>query len=223
MHLIVLFRLLCADRYGDGIKEPGSYSITLNGNAFETNNDFGFSETTSFVVGISAEEERRRSWASVLYEDFDVGLGKFVAGGFDAMYVADRFGRNGLVMIKHGIDNSDEASITSENIPLEDLGGFAQFKVVFSFYAKNIGPGDGFCLDYRAGEVSAWTEANCWPGRNNNWPGRNNNVENGKWNDKVTWEFQPGLAMSITIRFRGFSSDDMKRVFIDKIHLYGSK
>ena len=211
IYLIVLFRLLCADRFGDGIEEPGSYSIDFNGNVFETNNDFGSSETTRFVVGIPNDdraEDRQKSWSSVLYEDFDSGLGKFVSGGYDAMYTADRFGRNGLVMIKHGIDNSDEASITSENISLDDPGGFTKFKVVFSFYASNIGAGDGFCLDYRADEV--WTEANCWP-----------SVENGKWNDEVTWGFQPGLARSIAIRFRGFSSDDMKRIFIDKIQLYG--
>jgi len=130
------------------------------------------------------------------------------------VYTADRFGRNGLVMIKDGIDISDEASITSENISLDDRGGFAKFKVVFSFYASNIGAGDGFCLDYRADGVLVWTEAKCWPS--------GDDVENGKWNDGVTWGFQPGPVMSVAIRFRGFSSDDMKRVFIDKIQLYGS-
>jgi hypothetical protein len=180
---------------------------------FATNNTFGFSETTRFVVGIPVEA-RQPSWSSVLYEDFGDGFGKFVAGGFDAIYTAGRFGRNGLVMIKHGVSNFDEASITSGNISLDDRGGFARFKVVFSFYANNIGLGDGFCLDYQVNEASAWTEANCWPS--------GEDIENGEWHDDVAWEFQPGLVMSIGIRFRSFSADDMKRVFIDEIHLFGS-
>jgi hypothetical protein len=180
----------------------------------ETSNDFGFNETTTFVVGIPVDANQP-SWSSVLYEDFDDGFGNFVAGGFDATYIPSRFGRNGLVMIKHGIDNHDKASINSGNISLADRGGFTRFKVALSFYGSNIGPDDGFCLDYRASEVSSWTQANCWPS--------GVDAENGKWNDDVAWEFQPGLAMSIDIRFSGFSADKMRRVFIDKIQLFGSK
>ncbi len=201
------------DKYGDGIKEPGSYTIIFNGNVLKTNSDFGFDETTTFVVGIPVDA-RQPNWSSVLYEDFDDGFGYFVAGGVDAIYTPSRFGRNGLVMIKHGIDNNEEASINSKNISLDNRGGFTRFKVLFSFYASNIGLYDGFCLDYRTNEISVWTEADCWP--------NGDDVENGKWNDDVAWEFQTGLAMSIGIRFRGFSADNMRRVFIDKIHLFGS-
>lgn len=203
----------CTDNYGDGIKEPGSYTITFNGSVLKTGNDFGFNQTTTFVVGIPVDD-RPPSWSSVLYEDFGDGLGNFVTGGFDATYIPSRFERSGLIMIKHGIDNYDEASINSGSIPLDDRDGFTRFKVTFSFYASNIGPDDGFCLDYRANEVSAWTQADCWPS--------GDDVENGKWNDDVAWEFQTGFATSIDIRFRGFSADKMRRVFIDKIHLFGS-
>ena len=186
---------------------------------FETKPNFGFSETTTFVVRNPAEAEASHpSWHSIISESFDNGFGEeFISGGLDAMYTANKFGRSGLVMIKHGINNYNEASISSRNISLiKDHGGsFVKFKVVFSFFASNLEEKDGFCLDYQTNEATTWSNTACWL-----------QLDTGRWNDNVVWVFEPGeatLLTSIRIRFRGFLANNMKRVFIDKIDLFGSK
>lgn len=184
---------------------------------FESKPNFGFYETTTFVVSNNAVEAEasQPSWYSIMYEAFDNGFGAFISGGLDAVYTARKFGRSGLVMIKHGINNYNDASISSRNIFLSDHGGFLKFKVVFSFYASNLEEKDGFCLDYQTNEATTWSKAKCWL-----------KLDTGKWNDNVVWVFEPEdatLLTSIRIRFRGFSSNNMNRVFIDKIDLYGSK
>jgi len=194
------FLIPCADKFGDGLDEPGSYTLTLYDIVFETKPNFGFSETTTFVVGNPAEAEASQpSWNSIMSEAFDNGFGEeFVSGGLDTIYTTSKFGRSGLVMIKHGINNYNEASISSRNISLinDHGGGFLKFKVVFSFYASNLEEKDGFCLDYQANEATTWSKAKCWF-----------KLDTGKWNDDVVWVFEPGdatLLTSIRIRFRDF-------------------
>ncbi len=116
-------------------------------------------------------------------------------------------------MVKSGRVNYDQASIYSSSILLDDYGGFAQFKVVFSYYTSNTGADDGFCLDYRA--TSDWVLAKCWE--------NGMDFENRKWYDDESLVFrtETKLSTSISIRFRGFSSDISNRIFFDKIELFG--
>eukprot|EP00578_Thalassiosira_sp_NH16_P010537 CAMPEP_0181112464 /NCGR_PEP_ID=MMETSP1071-20121207/19828_1 /TAXON_ID=35127 /ORGANISM="Thalassiosira sp., Strain NH16" /LENGTH=808 /DNA_ID=CAMNT_0023196437 /DNA_START=68 /DNA_END=2494 /DNA_ORIENTATION=+ len=206
------------DIYGDGITKPGYYSISLDGNTLATNSDFGSSETTQFTVSEPSSSPAGSSkWESLLFDDFGNGFGNnFYDGGVDAMYAGDKFGRNGLVVVKRGIGNGEIASIYSKNMLLEDRGGFTKFKVVFSFYANNsIERDDGFCLDYKANRASTWSRANCWESMKD--------FENGKWYDDTRWKFQPParVTKSIRIRFRGFSTENNDRIFFDKVELYG--
>eukprot|EP00579_Thalassiosira_antarctica_P015869 CAMPEP_0201945774 /NCGR_PEP_ID=MMETSP0903-20130614/54076_1 /ASSEMBLY_ACC=CAM_ASM_000552 /TAXON_ID=420261 /ORGANISM="Thalassiosira antarctica, Strain CCMP982" /LENGTH=1119 /DNA_ID=CAMNT_0048488849 /DNA_START=137 /DNA_END=3498 /DNA_ORIENTATION=- len=205
------------DIYGDGITAPGFYSITLDGRTLARNSNFGTKEITSFTIDSSQNiiiEPRQPDWISLLYEGFSNGFGKFNDGGADAIHVDRKFGRNGMVMIKEGTTNYHQASVFSNNIPLNDRD-FTKFKVVFSFYANSMEMNDRFCLDYSANGASAWSRAKCWRS--------GGDFENGDWNDNVEWVFQPtaNAVNSIRIRFRGFSSENFDRVFIDKIQLFG--
>jgi hypothetical protein len=214
--------LYLADKFGDGLNQPGYYSLKLNGNILVTNSKFGNSETTSFVINATiADLDARQpdpTWTSILYEGFDSGIGKFIDGGVDAAYVDSRFERNGLVMVKSGRVNYGQASIYSNNIQLDDAGGYTLFKVVFSYYASQIEINDGFCLDYQANGDSDWTMAKCWE--------KGVDFDNRKWYDDESLEFRPGtgtdLSISISIRFRGFSADVTNRIFFDKIELFGT-
>ena len=206
------------DKFGDGLNQPGYYAIKLNGNILVTNSKFGNSETTSFVINATITQLDARqpnpTWTSILYEGFDNGVGEFVDGGLDAAYVDVRFGRNGLAMVKSGRIDYEQASIYSSNIQLDDYGGFTQFKVVFSYYTSNTGADDGFCLDYRANGASEWILAKCWE--------NGLDFENRKWYDDESLVFRTELSTSISIRFRGFSSDISNRIFFDEIELFGS-
>ncbi|KAL7525421.1 hypothetical protein ACHAXR_000997 [Thalassiosira sp. AJA248-18] len=79
-----------------------------------------------------------------------------------------------------------------------------------------MGFGDRFCLDYSAnGSASTWSRAKCW--------GSGRDFDPGRWNDDVSWAFQAtaNTVNSIRIRFRGFSAENLDRVFIDKVQLFG--
>ena len=211
---------ILSDKFGDGINQPGYYTLKLNGNTLVTNNKFGNFETTRFVVNATTTQLDARhpdpTWTSILYEDFDDGIGAFIDGGQDAAYVESRFGRTGLVMVKSGSINFKQASIYSDNIQLNDSGGYTQFMVVFSYYASNTGTSDGFCLEYQADGASIWAVAKCWQ--------NGDDFENQKWYDDESLVFRPStdLSTSISIRFRGDSDDVMDRLFFDKIELFGS-
>ena len=185
-----------------------------------TNSKFGKSETTSFIINATTTQLDARqpdpAWIPILSEGFDNGFGQFFDGGTDAAYVDSRFGRNGLVMVKSGRANYDQASIYSDNIQLSDSGGYSQFMVALSYYASNTGVDDGFCLDYQANGDSDWAMAKCWE--------NGADFDNRKWYDDESFVFMTGTgtATSISIRFRGFSADITNRIFIDKIELFGS-
>eukprot|EP00571_Detonula_confervacea_P016891 CAMPEP_0172302312 /NCGR_PEP_ID=MMETSP1058-20130122/4033_1 /TAXON_ID=83371 /ORGANISM="Detonula confervacea, Strain CCMP 353" /LENGTH=822 /DNA_ID=CAMNT_0013012737 /DNA_START=87 /DNA_END=2555 /DNA_ORIENTATION=- len=212
------YKFIIYDKWGDGIQEPGHYAITFNEQILNSNSNFGYSETTQFKIGDSSSPlgVLQPIWTSILNENFSNGLGKFNDGGDDAMYLSSKFGRNGLVMIKSGSDNYDEASIYSNNISLNNRG-YTKFKVVFSFYGAGMEIGDRFCLDYKANGASKWIKAKCWRS------GQNFDFEDGMWNDNTDSVFRPTaiITNSISIRFRGFSEENFDRVFIDKIQLFG--
>lgn len=130
------------------------------------------------------------------------------------MYIDNKFGRSGIVMVKSGLDNYDAASVSSQNIALSN-GGYSKFHVVFSFYSNSMEVTDRFCLDYKANGASTWSRAKCW--RN----GRE--FENGQWYDDMAYAFMPpaSITNSIRIRFRGMSAESFDRVFFDKIQLFG--
>lgn len=182
-----------------------------------TNSKFGSSETTRFVVNATITQLDARqpdpTWTSILYEDFENGIGKFIDGGLDAAYVDSRFGRSGLAMVKSGRVNYDQASISSSNIQLDDSGGMTQLMIVFSYYASNMGADDGFCLEYQANGASDWALAKCWE--------LGVDFDNKKWYDAESLVFRTESSTSISIRFRGFSSDISNRIFFDKIELFG--
>mmetsp|Transcript_17066 Transcript_17066/g.37017 ORF Transcript_17066/g.37017 Transcript_17066/m.37017 type:complete len:140 (+) Transcript_17066:253-672(+) len=134
------------------------------------------------------------------------------------MHVDSKFGRNGIVMIKRGNTDFDAASVYSDSIPLNKNRGYNNFKVVFSFYANSMEVNDRFCLDYSSNGSSSWRRAKCWRS--------GADFENGTWNDDVVKQFRPSVNFapnSIRFRFRGFSSDNFDRVFIEKVRLFGRK
>lgn len=184
-----------------------------------TNSKFGKSESTRFVVNaITTQLDARQPdpvWTSILYEDFDNGIGKFIDGGLDAAYVDSRFGRSGLMMVKSGRVNYDQASISSSRIQLDDSGGVTQFMIVFSYYSSNMGADDKFCLEHQANGALDWALAKCWE--------LGEDFVNRKWYDDESLVFRTGtkLSTSISIRFRGFSTDISNRIFFDKIELFG--
>lgn len=117
-------------------------------------------------------------------------------------------------MIKEGTSDFGLASVFSDDISLRNRG-FTKFKVVFSFYASGMEVNDRFCLDYKTNKAS-WKRAKCWTS------GRD--FEDREWNDNKEFQFRLDFeADTIAIRFRGFSSDNFDRIFIDKIRLLGKK
>ena len=196
---------------------PGYYSISLNGEILKRNSNFGEKETTRFTIEKSAPsivEHRMPEWTSILKEEFTTGFGQFNDGGTDAMYTPAKFRRKGLVMIKKGTRGHEQASVYSDNIPLQGRG-YSRFKVVFSFYANNMEPGDRFCLDHSVNGAVAWSQTQCWA--------QGTDFENGEWNDDVAQEFSSAaqIANSIRIRFHGLSEENNDRVFFDEIQLLG--
>mmetsp|Transcript_17065 Transcript_17065/g.37012 ORF Transcript_17065/g.37012 Transcript_17065/m.37012 type:complete len:838 (+) Transcript_17065:119-2632(+) len=213
------------DDFGDGLTPPGYYSISLDGKTLAKNSAFGYEETTRFTINDNSppaagggEETKPGAWTSLFYEDFSSGFGQLNDGGSNAMHVDSKFGRNGIVMIKRGNTDFDAASVYSDSIPLNKNRGYNNFKVVFSFYANSMEVNDRFCLDYSSNGSSSWRRAKCWRS--------GADFENGTWNDDVVKQFRPSVNFapnSIRFRFRGFSSDNFDRVFIEKVRLFGRK
>eukprot|EP00584_Thalassiosira_punctigera_P005395 CAMPEP_0172545124 /NCGR_PEP_ID=MMETSP1067-20121228/15122_1 /TAXON_ID=265564 ORGANISM="Thalassiosira punctigera, Strain Tpunct2005C2" /NCGR_SAMPLE_ID=MMETSP1067 /ASSEMBLY_ACC=CAM_ASM_000444 /LENGTH=780 /DNA_ID=CAMNT_0013331809 /DNA_START=135 /DNA_END=2474 /DNA_ORIENTATION=- len=190
-----IYEFSIIDLFGDGLTAPAYYSVSLNGEELIKNSNFGHKETTTFTINNSpAEVIQQPDWTPLLFENFSNGFGKFNDGGSNVMHVGNKFGRSGLVMMKKGTTDFEQASVYSENIPVKNRG-FMNFKVVFSFYANSMEVNDRFCLDYSSNGASKWSRAKCWRS--------GGDFDNGKWNDNETCEFRPSVnfaANSIRIR-----------------------
>lgn len=115
----------------------------------------------SAKIELSQPQASSDQWETILTEDFAKDLGKFSRGS-DALYLADRFERLGVIMLKNGSENSD-ASIYTENISLDKP--FSAFRVSVSIFGNgNMALGDKkLCLDFSVNN-SDWRRNKCWTG-----------------------------------------------------------
>lgn len=103
------------------------------------------------------------SWETILTEDFEKDLGKFSRGS-DVLYLADRFERSGVVMLKNGSENIDASTIYTESITLSKP--FSAFRVTMSIFGNGyMASGDKkLCLDFSTNDSADWRNSKCWTG-----------------------------------------------------------
>ena len=102
-------------------------------------------------------------WETILTEDFARSdMGEFSRGS-DVLYLADRFERSGVVMLKNGSENIEASTIYTENITPSKP--FSAFRVSMSIFGNGyMASGDKkLCLDF-SNNGSNWRNSKCWTG-----------------------------------------------------------
>lgn len=202
------------DVFGDGINEPGYYSITLNSLVLAGGSHFGSSESTQFTVGLpfdARQPESDGTWVELLDENFSNGFGSFIDGGNDVIHLSEAYGRSGVVRINDG--NRRQSLVYSKALTMKQY--YAKFKVVFSFYASGMEEGDKLCIDYSNNSGSAWRKAECLVS--------GPDFDNGIWIDGFSVLFEAlGVSSNIIqIRLRCKTQAGSGSIIVDRIHLVG--
>ena len=219
------------DMFGDGISDPGYYTISLNGQTLASNSNFGSSETTSFTIDsdyLSMQDESRpvATWRTLLDEHFEGGFGSFVRVGDEITHKTSLFGRRGVAFIQVVTPNG-QPSLTTNEIEMDEA--YSTFEVELSYRTANMDDGQQFCLEYstfsnntlsenmtawiRAGTTN-WSRAVCWMS--------GFHFENRMWNDHVSGLFQVQDDIdSLRIRLILADGNYMDRLFIDRVTISG--
>lgn len=212
--------IVTADISGDGIEDPGYYTITLNGQTLASNSNFGMSETTNFTIGYflprqpASDPTSIATWRMLLVEDFDSGFGKFINEGREVLYKSSIFGRMGVAFIQVATA-SGEPYLSTNEIEMDEP--YSKFKVVVTYRTANFEDGQSFCIEYSPNNASTWNRAKCWSS--------GVHFENGVWNDNVSSVFQienqAADMNSLRIRLILTGGSYMNRVYIDSFQLSG--
>lgn len=208
------------DMFGDGIAEPGYYTISLNGEALASGSNFGSYETTNFTVNTGFlprqdpvdEPSTMPIWRTLLSEDFEDGFGEFNHQGSEISHKSSIFGRRGVAFIQVATA-SGQPSLSTEEIKMEEPYSF--FEVVMSYRTANLDDGQQICLEYSPNNATDWNRAECW---------RNGfHFENGVWNDDVSAVFQVQDAYIESVKIRLILTDGtyMDRLFVDRVKVSG--
>ena len=203
---------------------PGYYEIKIDGTRLKKECSLKNKSTTRFTINQSGiatvvpeiVQAEQVVWRNMQTESFTTGMGKFSDGGANVLYIPSKYNRNGLVMIKSGYTNHDQAAITSQRI--QNRIGFTKFQVVLNFFANGAMSADGkFCVEYKVNGATSWTRAKCWK--------RTREFEAGVWVDNASIDISPESALVNNIMFRihGRSQSNMDRFFFDSITLRGRK
>ena len=197
---------------------PGHYSISMDGKQLAKSNNFGYKQTTRINInsqGVPLVQVSQKTWKSLLYEGFGNGYGLFTQGGSNAMRLETKFNRNGLIMIKSGSTNNNQASIYTQRI--QNKGSHTKFKIIFSFFANSAMGQDGkLCFDYQVNGSNKWIRVGCLK--------KGRDFETGKWIDNKQIPFQPaaGLSNNVRVRICGNSQSSQDRFFMDRVEMLGS-
>ena len=206
------------DLFGDGIEEPGYYTISLNGRTLATNSNFGSFETTNFTIDTSflprqdvVSPTSAPAWRTLLLEDFESGFGEFIHEGREITHKTSIFGRRGVAFIQVPT-NSGRPSLSTDEIDMNEP--FSQFEVLLSYRTANLDDGQQFCLEYANNNITSWNRVQCW---------RNGfHFENGQWKDDVVVFQAEGEGLN-SLRIRLILPDGkyMDRILIDSIKVSG--
>lgn len=207
------------DSFGDGIQDPGYYTISLNGQPLASNANFGSYETTNFTIynGFSPRQDPvseptptpiRRT---LLVEDFDNGFGEFIKNGKEISHKTSLFGRKGVAFIQVATA-SGMPSLSTNEIELEEP--YSNIEVLLSYRTANLDDGQQLCLEYSPNNTTDFVRTHCWRS--------GFHFENGVWNDDVSAMFQVQDAEMDSLRIRLILDGEyMDRIFIDKVVVSG--
>ncbi len=174
------------------------------------------------------ERPRQSGWIDITYDDFEksptdsTGWGSFarnVGGQSDA----DRMARDGQSEYIHqgkaALRLRDNSGIDSSVFHRSDhdVSGYSDLQVLFWFYPRSMGNGDGFFLEYSSNGGSTWSIVKTYQ--------KGRDFENGRfYNDKVVFsrsELNADLTSRGRIRFRCDASSDTDWVYIDEVRFQG--
>ena len=206
------------DLFGDGIEEPGYYTISLNGRTLATNSNFGSFETTNFTIDTGflprqdvASPVSAPSWRTLLFEDFESGFGEFSREGREITLKTSIFGRRGVAFIQVPT-YSGQPSLSTDEINMDEP--FSKFEVVLSYRTANLDDGQQFCLEYSNNNATFWNRFQCWRS--------GFHFENGQWNDDAAVFHVEDYEMnSLRIRLILLDGNYMDRILIDKFKVSG--
>lgn len=207
------------DLFGDGIQEPGYYTISLNGEPLAHGSNFGSYETTNFTVNTGflprqdsvVEPANMPEWRTLLVEDFDDGFGEFMHDGSEISHKTSIFGRRGVAFIQVA-SRFGRPSLSTDQIEMDEP--YSNFEVVVSYRTANLDDGQQFCLEYSPNNATTWNRAECW---------RNGfHFENGIWDDvAAVFQVQNDGMDSMRIRLILTDGTYMDRLFIDRVEVSG--
>lgn len=207
------------DLFGDGIQDPGYYTISLNGQPLASNANFGSYETTNFTIdnGFSprqdplSEPTPTPTWRTLLVEDFDDGFGAFIQDGREILHKTSIFGRRGVAYIQVPTAYG-RPSISTNEIELKEP--YSNIEVLLSYRTANLDDGQQFCLEYSPNNATDFLRTHCWRS--------GFHFENGVWNDDVSAMFQIQDEDMDSLRIRLILDGEyMDRIFIDKVIVSG--
>jgi hypothetical protein len=210
--------LALSDFFGDGIEDPGYYTISLDGQPLASNSNFGSSESTNFTIDTAFSARQPASqpssapmWRTLLAEDFESGFGDFIHEGKEILHKSSIFGRRGVAFLQVATAYG-QPSLSTEEIVMDNP--YSNFEVSVSYRTANLDDGK-FCLEYSPNNSTSWNRAQCWRS--------GFHFENGVWNDDVSVVFQIQDVDVDSMRIRLILVDGvyMDRIFIDRVKVSG--
>jgi hypothetical protein len=209
-HIFLYTRLCCG-------RDPG-YVLQVDGTTLQEGNDDDFGTETSFDFGScgggggggggdnpsSPETPPPAQWEQIFFEGFEEGVGVFSKSG-KQVSINTKKKYEGSASLRIKDDKSTSRAWTNDY----DVSQYSKLKVNFFYMSVGVENDEGFALEYSVNDGSSWVEAKSFL-KGEDW------LVNKSWKE-VSVEFDASDINSVSLQFRGDTSDRKDKIYIDNV------